>query len=41
MPGVYRFGIKKLTEYLRPLVEMGLKSVLLFGVIDTLPKVNS
>lgn len=41
MPGVYRFGIKKLTDYLRPLVEMGLKSVLLFGVVDTLPKVNS
>lgn len=38
MPGVYRFGRKKLMEHLNPLVEMGLKSILLFGVIDTLPK---
>lgn len=38
MPSVYRFGLKKLIEHLKPLVEMGLKSILMFGVIDTLPK---
>lgn len=38
MPAVYRFGRKKLMEHLNPLVEMGLSSILLFGVIDTLPK---
>lgn len=38
MPSVYRFGLKKLMEHLNPLIEMGLSSILLFGVIDTLPK---
>lgn len=38
MPSVYRFGLKKLMEHLDPLVELGLSSILLFGVIDTLPK---
>ena len=38
MPSVYRFGLKKLMEHLNPLVEMGLSSILLFGVIETLPK---
>jgi len=38
MPSVYRYGIKKLIEHLTPLVELGLSSILLFGVIDTLPK---
>lgn len=38
MPSVYRYGLKKLMEHLNPLVEMGLSSILLFGVIDTLPK---
>lgn len=40
MPGVYRFGLNKLIEHLNPLVDMGLTSVLLFGVIDNLPKVK-
>jgi len=38
MPGVFRFGLKKLMEHLTPLVELGLNSILLFGVVDTLPK---
>jgi porphobilinogen synthase len=38
MPSVYRYGLKKLIEHLKPLVQMGLKSILMFGVIDTLPK---
>ncbi len=38
MPSVYRFGLKKLLVHLTPLVEMGLKSILLFGVIDKLEK---
>lgn len=33
-----RFGIDALIVHLRPLVELGLKSILLFGVVDTLPK---
>lgn len=35
MPGVYRFGLKKLIDHLTPLVEIGLKSILIFGVVDT------
>ncbi|KAG5680312.1 hypothetical protein PVAND_009825 [Polypedilum vanderplanki] len=38
MPSVYRFGLKKLIDHLTPLVELGLKSILVFGVIDTLTK---
>ena len=38
MPGVYRFGLKKLMEHLNPLVDLGLSSILLFGVITNLPK---
>jgi len=38
MPSVYRFGLKKLIDHLTPLVDLGLKSILIFGVIDTLPK---
>lgn len=38
MPGVYRFGLKKLIDHLTPLVQLGLKSILMFGVIDTLEK---
>lgn len=34
MPGVSRFGINSLIKHLDPLVVKGLKSVLLFGVID-------
>ncbi|XP_066154905.1 delta-aminolevulinic acid dehydratase [Euwallacea fornicatus] len=38
MPGVARYGIKKLREHLEPLVQKGLCSILVFGVIETLPK---
>ncbi|XP_071453905.1 delta-aminolevulinic acid dehydratase [Hetaerina americana] len=38
MPGVSRYGIDKLKEALKPLVDLGLVSVLLFGVPSKLPK---
>lgn len=34
MPGISRFGINQMIKHLEPLVKKGLKSVLLFGVID-------
>lgn len=41
MPGVSRYGNNKLKEFLEPLVNMGLSSVLLFGVMDNTPKVST
>lgn len=41
MPGVSRFGINRLRAHLEPLVPKGLSSLLLFGVIDKLPKVSA
>uniref|UniRef100_A0A1B0CG52 Delta-aminolevulinic acid dehydratase n=1 Tax=Lutzomyia longipalpis TaxID=7200 RepID=A0A1B0CG52_LUTLO len=38
MPGVKRYGGNILLDVLAPLVAKGLKSILLFGVIDKLPK---
>lgn len=38
MPEVYRYGINKLIPVLEDLVPKGLKSILLFGIIETLPK---
>ncbi|XP_005093063.1 delta-aminolevulinic acid dehydratase [Aplysia californica] len=38
MPGQSRFGVNKLVEALEPLVNKGLKSVLLFGVPEKLEK---
>ncbi|KAG8222762.1 hypothetical protein J437_LFUL007835 [Ladona fulva] len=38
MPGVHRYGINKLQEALKPLVDIGLVAVLLFGVPSKLPK---
>lgn len=38
MPGVHRYGINQLILFLEKLVQNKLKSVLLFGVIKTLPK---
>lgn len=38
MPGISRFGITQMVKHLEPLVKKGLKSVLLFGVIDKLRK---
>lgn len=34
MPGVCRYGINSLKDHLTPLVELGLSSILLFGIID-------
>ncbi|XP_001604460.2 endoplasmic reticulum chaperone BiP isoform X2 [Nasonia vitripennis] len=38
MPGVNRYGINKLKGLLEPLIAKGLKSILLFGVANNLPK---
>ncbi|XP_039450779.1 delta-aminolevulinic acid dehydratase-like [Culex pipiens pallens] len=38
MPGVARYGINPLKKHLTPLVEKGLASILLFGVVEKLPK---
>ncbi|KAL9988319.1 hypothetical protein ACROYT_G002752 [Oculina patagonica] len=38
LPGQYRFGINNIEKIVSPLVEKGLKSVLLFGVIQKLEK---
>ncbi|KAL7059833.1 hypothetical protein AAHC03_013048 [Spirometra sp. Aus1] len=34
LPGQKRLGVRRLTSYLKPLVEKGLRCVLLFGVVD-------
>ena len=39
MPGVSRFGVNALVKFVKPLVEKGLKSVLLFSV-TSLAKVS-
>lgn len=39
MPGVYRQGVNHIKLMLDPVVESGLKSLLIFGVINRLPKV--
>ncbi|KAG8178514.1 hypothetical protein JTE90_005407 [Oedothorax gibbosus] len=41
MPGVFRYGVNRLIIALKPLVEKGLNSVLLFGVIDSNLKDNN
>uniref|UniRef100_A0A1B6KY72 porphobilinogen synthase n=1 Tax=Graphocephala atropunctata TaxID=36148 RepID=A0A1B6KY72_9HEMI len=38
MPGVYRYGKNRIVAELKPLVDKGLKSILLFGVITHLSK---
>lgn len=40
MPGISRFGVKKLKEHLETAVQNGLKSLLIFGVIEQIPKVS-
>lgn len=40
MPGVCRYGLNKLKEHLEVQVRKGLQSVLLFGVVENLPKAN-
>lgn len=39
MPGIYRQGLNHVKSMLDPVVESGLKSLLIFGVINKLPKV--
>jgi len=39
LPGVSRFGLATIVEYLTPLVKDGLKSVLIFGVPENIQKV--
>lgn len=39
MPNVYRYGLTQLEKALRPIVDDGLKYVLLFGVPESLSKV--
>lgn len=39
MPNVFRYGLNKLIPALAELVEKGLKSILIFGIVETLPKV--
>ncbi|KAL4219157.1 hypothetical protein ACF0H5_021739 [Mactra antiquata] len=41
MPGQARYGINKLREALKPHVEKGLKTVLIFGVPSNIPKDNN
>ncbi|XP_063614144.1 delta-aminolevulinic acid dehydratase-like isoform X1 [Penaeus indicus] len=38
LPGVSRYGVNKLVAAVKPLVELGLSSVLLFGVPSNMPK---
>lgn len=38
LPGVARYGVNQLEEMLRPLVEAGLRCVLIFGVPSRVPK---
>ncbi|VVD02595.1 delta-aminolevulinic acid dehydratase [Leptidea sinapis] len=38
MPNVYRYGIKNLIPALKELVDKGLKSILIFGIVETLEK---
>lgn len=38
MPNVYRYGINQLMLALKDLVEKGLKSILIFGIVETLEK---
>jgi delta-aminolevulinic acid dehydratase/porphobilinogen synthase len=40
MPGQKRWGVNKLESFLGPLVEKGLRSVILFGVPEKKPKVS-
>jgi len=40
LPGQRRWGVDRLEEFLSPLVEKGLRSVILFGVPMKSPKVS-
>lgn len=34
MPGISRFGYKKIVEHLEPLVKKGLQAIIIFGVLN-------
>ncbi|KAK9498750.1 hypothetical protein O3M35_003316 [Rhynocoris fuscipes] len=38
MPGIKRYGVNTLIKHLQPLIPMGLKSILVFGVVTNLEK---
>lgn len=40
MPGVVQYGVSNIEECLKPIVNKGLKSVLIFGVVHGIPKVG-
>lgn len=40
MPGVSRLGVNQALNHLEPLVAIGLETILLFGVVETLRKVS-
>jgi delta-aminolevulinic acid dehydratase/porphobilinogen synthase len=40
MPGVVQYGVNNIEECLKPIVNKGLKSVLLFAVEHGIPKVG-
>lgn len=39
MPGISRYGLNQLKKHLDLLIGKGLKSILVFGVVEGLPKV--
>jgi delta-aminolevulinic acid dehydratase/porphobilinogen synthase len=41
MPGVVQYGVSNIEECLQPIVNKGLKSVLLFGTEHGIPKVGN
>ena len=40
MPGIVQYGVGNIEEYLKPIVDKGLQSVLLFAVERGIPKVG-
>jgi len=41
MPGIVQYGVGNIEECLRPIVDKGLQSVLLFAVEHGVPKVGN
>ena len=39
LPGQVRYGVNRIEEFLKPILDHGLQSVLVFGVPSKLPKV--
>lgn len=40
MPGVVQYGVLNIENGLKPIIDKGLKSILLFGVAQEIPKVK-